>query len=63
MTNLPVKLGFCPIGKFVFSHEDALRYKTQIENRLRQWGVSYVSLDGAFARWHGARPGACRCGG
>ncbi len=48
MTNPPVKLGFCPIGKFVFSHEDALRYKAQIESKLREWGVSFVSLDGVL---------------
>lgn len=48
MTSSPVTLGFCPIGKFVFSHEDALRYKAQIESRLRAWGVNYVSLDGVL---------------
>jgi L-fucose isomerase-like protein len=43
-----VKLGFCPIGKFVFSHEDALRYKALIEERLRAWGVDFVSIDGVL---------------
>ncbi len=41
-----VKLGFCPIGKFVFSHEDALRQKARLEEKLRLWGVEYASLDG-----------------
>ncbi len=38
-------VGFCPIGKFVFSHEDALRFKVEIRNRLDQWKVSYVDLE------------------
>ena len=48
MSNVPVKLGLCPIGKFVFSHEDALRHKAQIEDRLKRWGVDYVSIDGVL---------------
>ena len=40
-----VKLGLAPIGKFVFSHEDALRYKNRIEDKLKKWGLSYVNLD------------------
>ncbi len=43
-----VKLGLCPIGKFVFSHEDALRYKARIEDKLRAWGVDFVSIDGVL---------------
>jgi L-fucose isomerase-like protein len=39
------KLAFCPIGKFVFSHEDALRQKTEIRATLEKLGVSYVDLD------------------
>lgn len=35
MTNNQVKLGFCPIGKFVFSHEDAMRYKGVLEEKLK----------------------------
>ena len=38
-------VGFCPIGKFVFSHEDALRFKVEIRRRLDQWNVSYVDLE------------------
>ena len=48
MAGQRVKLGFCPIGKFVFSHEDALRYKALIEAKLQQWGVDYVSIDGVL---------------
>jgi L-fucose isomerase-like protein len=39
-------LGLCPIGKFVFSHEDALRQKAALQTRLRDWGVRWVDLDG-----------------
>jgi L-fucose isomerase-like protein len=41
----PVLLGLCPIGKFVFSHEDAIRLKRQIMERFDAWGVRYVHLD------------------
>lgn len=41
------KLGLCPIGKFVFSHEDALRYKGIIEARLRELDVEYTGIDEA----------------
>ena len=40
-----VKLGFCPIGKFVFSHEDALRYKKLIRTKLENWHIDYESID------------------
>ena len=40
-------LGLCPIGKFVFSHEDALRYKAMLEERLKKWGVPYANIDQA----------------
>jgi L-fucose isomerase-like protein len=43
------KLGFCPIGKFVFSHEDALRQKAILEAKLRGWGVDFVGIDDAVA--------------
>ena len=49
MRTRTVKLGFCPIGKFVFSHEDALRCKRLLEDALRRWGVEFVSLDGVLA--------------
>lgn len=38
-------VGFCPIGKFVFSHEDALRFKHEIRQRLDKWQVRYVDLE------------------
>lgn len=41
----PLRLGFCPIGKFVFSHEDALRQKSRIAPRLDRPDVEIVSID------------------
>ena len=45
--NGPV-LGLCPIGKFVFSHEDAMRYKRGLQDDLRRWGISTVDLEGVL---------------
>ena len=39
-------MGLCPIGKFVFSHEDALRYKARIETELKRWKIEYAGIDG-----------------
>lgn len=39
-------LGLCPIGKFVFSNDDALRYKRAIQNKLNSLGVDYIDLEG-----------------
>ena len=41
-------LGVCPVGKFVFSHEDAVRQKKAIFRKLDQWGVSYCTIDGVL---------------
>ena len=38
-------VGLCPIGKFVFSHEDALCLKRLICERLDRWQVRYVDLE------------------
>ena len=43
--NASPLLGLVPIGKFVFSHEDALRYKARIEELLKRMGVRYVGID------------------
>ncbi len=45
MANSRFQLGLCPIGKFVFSHEDALRYKRLIEEKLRNLDIDYISID------------------
>ena len=39
-------LGLVPIGKFVFSHKDALVYKGKVESLLCRMGVRYVNVDG-----------------
>ena len=41
-------LGLCPIGKFVFSNEDAVRQKTRLQEKLRKWNVAFVDLDGVL---------------
>jgi L-fucose isomerase-like protein len=38
-------LGLCPIGKMLFSHEDAMRHKRRIEESLDRWGIRYVHLE------------------
>ena len=38
-------LGVCPIGKFVFSHEDAMRQKKMIVDKLNEWNVDYCLVD------------------
>ncbi len=38
-------VGLCPIGKFVFSHEDAMRFKGLIRERLERWQIRYVDLE------------------
>ncbi len=40
-----IKLGLCPMGKFVFSHEDAKTQKKSIENKLKVLKVDYVGID------------------
>jgi len=42
------RLAFCPIGKFVFSHEDALRHKELLQQKLTALDVDFVSLDGVI---------------
>jgi L-fucose isomerase-like protein len=44
MSKQPL-LGLVPIGKFVFSHEDAMSYKVQLQELLTNMGVRYVDLD------------------
>ncbi len=48
MQNKKSLMGLCPMGKFVFSNEDAIRYKKIIQQKLTQWGVSYVDLEGVL---------------
>jgi len=41
-------MALCPMGKFVFSNEDAVHYKKQIQKKLTQWGVRYIDLEGVL---------------
>ena len=41
-------MGFCPIGKFVFSHEDALREKEALRRKLAEWQAPLVDLEGVL---------------
>lgn len=43
--NHKPRLGLCPIGKFVFSHEDAVRCKKALQQKLTEWAVDYTDLD------------------
>lgn len=45
--NRPL-LGLCPIGKFVFSNEDAIRQKQAVQAKLRAWDVQFVDLEGVL---------------
>lgn len=38
-------LGLCPIGKFVFSNEDAVKYKKLLQEKLQKWNVDFIDLD------------------
>jgi L-fucose isomerase-like protein len=40
-----LRLGLCPIGKFVFSHEDALVQKRRIVELLQRLKIDFVDLD------------------
>lgn len=42
------KLGLCPIGKFVFSHEAAVECKRRLQAMLRKMDVDFVDLDGVI---------------
>lgn len=43
-----ILLGLCPIGKFVFSHEDAMRQKKSVQQQLRSWDVPFCDLEGVI---------------
>lgn len=48
MIHDKIKLGFCPIGKFVFSHTEAMRHKKLLEDKLKSFDVQLVTLDGVI---------------
>ena len=40
-----IKIGFAPTRRFIFSIEDALKYKKLIQEKLNNLGVEYVDID------------------
>ena len=34
-------LGLCPIGKFVFSNEDAVKHKESLQAMLKKWDFDF----------------------
>ena len=54
MTEKKPLLGLCPIGKFVFSHEDAIRQKRALQKQLTAWGAElalYAAANSIVAEW------------
>jgi L-fucose isomerase-like protein len=49
MIKKKVKLGVAPTRRFVFSKEDAHKYKKLVEDKLRSWDVDFVTIDGINA--------------
>ncbi|MBT3272293.1 MAG: fucose isomerase [Spirochaetales bacterium] len=43
--NPGVTVGLCPIGKFVFSNDDAIKYKKAIQRKLKEQSISFIDLD------------------
>ncbi len=40
------KLGFVPTRRFCFSEEDAHKYKNMIQEKLQQWDIDFIGIDG-----------------
>jgi L-fucose isomerase-like protein len=40
-----IRLGLAPTRRFVFSAEDARRYKALVERKLGDWNVEFVNID------------------
>ena len=57
-----MKLGLCPMGKFVFSHEDAIRQKRLIQNKLSELNIDYVDLDKTLPETDGLIREQQQCG-
>ncbi len=48
MTAILPRLGLCPMGKFVFSNEDAIRQKQLVQRKLTEWSIHYTDLEGVL---------------
>lgn len=40
-----IKIGFIPISKFIFDKTDTLNTKRHIEEKLKEWGITYIGID------------------
>ena len=40
-----IRLGYCPIGKFVFDHEAAKRCSAMIEAKMSEMGIEFVNIE------------------
>ncbi|MBN2301952.1 MAG: hypothetical protein JXN60_05490 [Lentisphaerae bacterium] len=40
-----IRLGYCPVGKFVFDHEDAKSYSMMIEAKMDEMGIEFVNVE------------------
>ena len=38
-----IKLGFAPARRFIFSKEDALKFKVLTKEKLQQMGIDFVN--------------------
>ena len=56
-----VLLGFCPIGKVLFSHEDACKKKREIQEKLRDMQISFVDLDDVLPETDGLVRDQAQC--
>lgn len=45
MKEVKPLVGFCPIGKFVFSNEDARKYKQIVRDKLADWQIRFVDIE------------------
>ena len=45
MDRQKLLLGVAPTRRFVFSAEDAARYKARVEQKLRDWQIEFVGID------------------
>lgn len=43
------RLAFCPIGKFAFSHEDALRHKQELCIFFKEEAIDFIPLEGVIS--------------
>ena len=40
-----IKVGFVPISKFIFDRNETMRIKSEIEAKLKAWGITFVGIE------------------